>query len=235
MTNALWASVDAYFDEALIPPDAALSAALAASEAAGLPSIQVTPAQGKLLALFVSLMGARRVLEIGTLGGYSTIWMARALPPGGTLLSLELDPRHAEVARASIAHAGLADRVTIWTGPALSSLARLQREASAPFDLVFIDADKANIDQYFRHALAVSRPGTLIVLDNVVREGAVLDATSPDPSVQGVRRLVADLARARHVSAVALQTVAAKGYDGFILARVVETSEATEPRADGRS
>ncbi len=233
--KSAWASMDAYFAKALIAPDDALTAALATSDAAGLPAIQVTEAQGKFLALLVELAGARRVLEIGTLGGYSTIWMARALPPDGALLSLELDPRHADVARANVARAGLADRVTIWTGPALVSLARLQQERAAPFDLVFIDADKVTIDQYFIQALALSQPGTLLIVDNVVREGAVLDSASTDPSVQGVRRLVAYLGQARAVSAVALQTVAGKGYDGFILARVVGPNESADPGARGEA
>ena len=218
--DSVWEAVDTYFATQLIAPDAALDAALIASDSAGLPAIQVTAGQGKFLSMLAQISGARRILEIGTLGGYSTIWLARALPADGALLSLELDARHAEVARANIAHAGLQDRVTVRVAPALESLRRLAEERVAPFDFVFIDADKANIDEYAKLALALSHVGTIMVVDNVVREGAVIDATRADESVQGVRRLTAWLATERRVTAVALQTVGSKGYDGFILARV---------------
>ena len=220
--DSVWEAVDDYFAEQLIAPDAALDAALLASDAAGLPAIQVTAAQGKFLAMLAQLSGARRILEIGTLGGYSTIWLARALPADGALLSLELDARHTEVARANIANAGLQDRVKVRVAPALESLRRLAEERVAPFDFVFIDADKANIDMYVELSLALSHVGTIIVVDNVVREGAVIDGTSVDASVLGVRRLTAWLATEPRVTAVALQTVGSKGYDGFILARVTK-------------
>jgi len=218
--DPVWEAVDDYFAAQLIAPDAALAAALIASDAAGLPAIQVTASQGQFLALLAQLSGARRILEIGTLGGYSTIWLARALPSEGALVSLELDARHAEVARANIAHAGLQNQVTVRVAPALESLRRLAEERVAPFDFVFIDADKVNIDAYVKLALALSHIGTIMVVDNVVREGAVIDATSADESVQGVRRLTAWLATEPRVTAVALQTVGSKGYDGFLLARV---------------
>ncbi len=219
----IWDEVDRYFAAQLISPDAALDAALATSDAARLPAIQVTAAQGKFLALLTQLSGARRVLEIGTLGGYSTIWMARALPPDGALISLELDPRHAEVARTNVARADVRDRVAIRVGPAVESLRQLAMERVAPFDLVFIDADKVNIDQYVELSLALSHVGTLLVVDNVVRQGAVANADSTDESVQGVRRATAWIANELRLSAVALQTVGSKGYDGFLLARVIAT------------
>ena len=216
----VWEMVDEYFATHLHAPDASLAAALAASADAGLPAIQVTAAQGKFLALLAQMSGARRILEIGTLGGYSTIWLARALPPGGSVVSLELEARHADVARANIAHAGLADRVTIRVAPALDSLQRLAAEGGEPFDFVFIDADKANIDRYVALSIALAHVGTVLVVDNVVRGGAVVDATSEDASVLGVRRLAAWLETEPRLTALALQTVGSKGYDGFILARV---------------
>ena len=193
---------------------------LQASSEAGLPPISVSPTQGKLLNLLARVRGARAILEIGTLGGYSAIWMARALPADGRLVTLEVDPKHADVARASIARAGLAERVEVRLGPALDTLQRLGAENAGPFDLIFIDADKPTLPEYFRWALRLSRPGTLIAIDNVVRDGAVIDSGSLDASVQGVRRLNELMASEPRVSATAIQTVGAKGYDGFALALV---------------
>ena len=220
MTSQTWTEVDGYLAGLLAPADPALAAALAASEAAGLPAIQVTAAQGKFLHLLARACGARAILEVGTLGGYSTIWLARALPPGGRLITLEMDPKHAEVARANLARAKLSDVVELRLGRALDTLPRLLAERRGPFDLVFIDADKANIPEYFSAALGLCRKGSWIVVDNVVRGGEVADAASADPNVQGVRRFLAQLAAEPRVSATALQTVGSKGYDGFALALV---------------
>jgi len=219
--ESLWKNVDEYFVEQLSPSDEALEHALAASVAAGLPAIAVAPNQGKLLNLLVRMRNARRVLEIGTLGGYSTIWMARALPSDGQLVTLELDPAHAEVARKNVDRAGLGDRVHILVGPASESLAKLAAAHTEPFDFVFIDADKARTEQYFRAALGMSHVGTTIVVDNVVRQGDVLDAATNDANVQGMRSVTEFLSREPSVSATAIQTVGSKGYDGFILALVV--------------
>jgi predicted O-methyltransferase YrrM len=219
--RALWSAVDAFFDEALIGADPVLEATLAATEAAGMPMIAVSPGQGRLLAILCQSAGARRVLELGTLGGYSTIWMARTLPPGGEVVTIEAMPTHAEVARRNIAAAGLADRVDIRIGAGLSVLPLLASEKSAPFDFAFIDADKANIAAYFDWAVRLSRPGALIVVDNVPRGGAVIDASNSAADVQGVRTLRSALATDRRVTATVVQTVGTKGYDGFILARVV--------------
>ena len=218
--ESLWTDVDDYFADRLALSDEILDAALSASAAAGLPAISVTPSQGKLLQLLARVRGARRILEVGTLGGYSTIWLARALPAGGELITLEIDPAHAAVARQNLDRAGLSDRVRVWVGPATGSLATLAAEGGEPFDLVFIDADKANSDTYFLAALELSRRGTIIVVDNVVRDGEVIDAASEDVGVAGVRRLVDLLPRRRDVAATAIQTVGSKGYDGFILAVV---------------
>jgi predicted O-methyltransferase YrrM len=215
MTQELWTSVDQYIADQLVPADPALKAALETSAAAGLPSINVSPNQGKLLHIFARLVGARTILEIGTLGGYSTIWMARALSPGGRLITLEADPRHAELARANIAGAGLANVVEVRVGKALDTLPTLAGEGAAPFDLIFIDADKANTPSYFGWALRLSRAGALIIVDNVVRKGAVADATTTDADVQGMRRFFEMAAAERRVTATAIQTVGGKGYDGF--------------------
>ena len=204
--------------------DPALEAALAASAAAGLPAINVSPVQGKLLHLLARAIGARNVLEIGTLGGYSTIWLARALPDGGRLISLEADAKHAEVARANIARAGLEDKVEVRLGMALDLLPGLAAESREPFDFVFIDADKPNNAAYFDWALKLSRPGSIIVVDNVVRDGDVIDAASDSPTVQGVRRFLERLAAEPRVSATAIQTVGTKGYDGFAIALVTSPS-----------
>lgn len=221
MTQPTWTAVDRYLDDLLVGHDAVLEAALRASAEAGLPAINVAPTQGKLLNLLARVRGARAILEIGTLGGYSTIWLARALPAGGRMVSLEIDAKHAEVARANLVRAGLSQRVEVRLGRALDSLERLETEGAGPFDLVFIDADKPNIPAYFKWALRLSRPGSLIVVDNVVRDGAVIDAESADPSVQGVRRLNELMASEPQVSATTIQTVGAKGYDGFALALVI--------------
>jgi predicted O-methyltransferase YrrM len=220
MNQAQWTEVDDYFAELFVPPDPVLDAALAASDAAGLPAINVAPNQGKLLMLFARMKGARRILEIGTLGGYSTIWLARALPPDGRLVTLEADAHYAEVARANIARAGLSDIVELRLGPALDTLAALVKEKAQPFDLIFIDADKPNNPRYFAFALELSRPGTLIVADNVVREGAVARKGSRDPGVEGIRRFNELMAAEPRVSATAIQTVGSKGYDGFAIALV---------------
>ena len=224
MNQEQWTAVDRYITEMLISPDAALEAAVEASEAAGLPRIAVAPNQGKLLQLLARTRGARRVLEIGTLGGYSTIWLARALPPGGRLITLEIDPKHAEVARGNLARAGLASVVDVRLGRALETLPRLAAERAGPFDLTFIDADKANIPAYFEWALKLAAPGGLIVVDNVIRDGLVIDDASTDPNVQGVRRLNELLRAEPRVSATTIQTVGARGYDGFTLAVVVGTA-----------
>ena len=220
MNQQTWTAVDRYVDDLLVGHDAALEAALQASAQAGLPAINVAPSQGKLLNLLARVLGARAILEIGTLGGYSTIWLARALPADGRLVTLEIDATHAEVARANFAHAGLSQRVQLRLGPALDTLAQLAAERAGPFDLSFIDADKPNIPAYFKWALQLSRPGSLIVVDNVVRDGAVIEAASLDASVQGVRRLNELMASEPRVSATTIQTVGAKGYDGFALALV---------------
>jgi predicted O-methyltransferase YrrM len=215
VTQDVWNAVDDYFDRALVPPDPALEAAVKASAAAGLPAIQVSAAQGKQLHLLARSIGACRILEVGTLGGYSAIWLGRALPVEGRLITLEVDPHHAEVARANLANAGLADRVDVRLGAAIETLPQLD----GPFDLVFIDADKPSNADYFAHAVRLSRPGTMIVVDNVVRGGRVVDA-DPDAGAQGVRRLVDAVAAEPRVTATAVQTVGTKGYDGYLLAIV---------------
>ena len=220
MNQDQWTAVDRYFTELLVPSDDALEQALAANAKKGLPAYDVAPNQGKLLHLLARLQGARTILEIGTLGGYSTIWLARALPADGCLVTLEADAGHAAVAAANIARAGVSERVELRVGAALDTLPQLAAERRPPFDVFFIDADKRNNPEYFRWALALSRPGSLIIVDNVVRGGAVLDPTSDDPNVRGVRRLAEMLASERRVSATALQTVGSKGYDGFVLALV---------------
>ncbi len=220
MNQTTWSAVDQYFNDALIPADPVLNAALEASDAAGLPQHNVAPNQGRLLMLLAQMQNARRILEIGTLGGYSTIWLAWALPQDGRLITLEFEPKHAEVARANIANAGLADMVEVRVGAAIESLPQIAAEGAGPFDLIFIDADKRGNRDYFGWALKMSRVGTVIIVDNVARGGAVVDADG-DESVQGVRRLTEMLAKEPRVSATAIQTVGSKGYDGFILARVL--------------
>jgi predicted O-methyltransferase YrrM len=215
-----WTAVDRYIADQLLAPDEALEAALAANAAAGLPPIDVSPTQGKQLSLLASALGARAILEIGTLGGYSTIWLGRALPADGRMVTLEIDQGYARVARDNVARAGLADMVELRVGPALETLPRLAAEARGPFDMVFIDADKRSTPEYFEWALALSRPGAMIVADNVVRGGAVLDSGSDDPSVEGIRRFYELLAAEPRVSATAIQTVGSKGHDGFAIAVV---------------
>ncbi|SDR61632.1 Predicted O-methyltransferase YrrM [Rhizobiales bacterium GAS113] len=219
-TQAQWTEVDDYFTDLLVTSDPALEAALAASDAAGLPPINVAPNQGKLLMLLARIQGARRILEIGTLGGYSTIWLARALPENGKLVTLEADAKHAEVARANIARAGLADRVEIRVGPALETLPLLVAEGKGPYDLVFIDADKPSNPHYLAFALELTRRGSLIIADNVVRNGAVVQAASRDPNVRGIRRFNELVAAEPRLTATAVQTVGSKGYDGFAIALV---------------
>ena len=220
MNQELWTDVDNYLVENLIPADPALDKALKSNQAAGLPTIDVAPNQGKLLHLLARIQGARRILEIGTLGGYSTIWLARSLPSDGKLITLEVEAKHAEVARANIERAGLSSLVQLRLGPALESLLQLQKEGAKPFDLIFIDADKQNIPAYLEWSLRLSRPGTVIITDNVIRNGAIINAEDPDPRVQGVRRLFEMMSADPRLDATALQTVGTKGYDGFTLAIV---------------
>ena len=219
-----WSAVDSYIADLFLAPDPALEAALASSAAAGLPAISVSPAQGKLLHLLARMQGARRILELGTLGGYSTIWLARALPAGGQLISLEVNPKHAEVAHANLARAGLTGRVEIRLGPALDTLPQLVSEGHGPFDLIFIDADKPGYADYLKWSLKLSRPGTLIVADNVVRKGAVADPGSQDENVQGIRKFNEVLAAEKRVTTTVIQTVGSKGYDGLALVLVTADS-----------
>ena len=222
-----WTAVDDYLNGMLVKTDPVLQATLEASVAANLPPHQVSPAQAKLLMLLAQIHRAERILEIGTLGGYSTIALARGLRPGGRLITLEINPHHAEVARANIARAQLADVVEVRLGPALDSLQKLATQREGPFDLIFVDADKSPSADYFSWALRLSRPGTLMVFDNVIREGQIIDASNTDPSVQGIRQLNAILAAEVRVSATAIQTVGCKGYDGFALVLVISASTGT--------
>jgi predicted O-methyltransferase YrrM len=219
MNDTTWSSVEEYFEKQLLPPDPVLEAALESSVAAGLPSIQVSASQGKLLHLLALAHRSRRILEVGTLGGYSTIWLARALPSDGHLVTLELEPRHAEVARRNFDRADISRQVELHVGAALTTLTRLRKEQPAPFDFVFIDADKPNNLAYVQAALELSRPGTLIVVDNVVRDGAVV-AKRRDAAGEGVRNMAEWIGREPRLSATVIQTVGDKGYDGFLLARV---------------
>lgn len=215
MSRERWAAVEQYFNELLFPPDAALDAALADSAAADLPAINVSAAQGRLLALLARMTGAARILEIGTLGGYSGIWLARALPPDGRLVTLEADPGHAAIARRNFERAGVSDRIDLCVGRAQETLPRIESEGLGPFDLIFVDADKPAYTEYLDWSIRLARPGTVIVVDNIVRDGAVADPNSRDEKVQGVRRFNEALARETRVTATALQLVGAKGYDGF--------------------
>ncbi len=217
----VWSGVDEYFGALLASGDEALDAALAANERAGLPPIDVSRLLGKFLAVLAHLTQARRILEIGTLGGYSTIWMARALPADGRIVTLEFNPRHADVARENLSNAGVLDRVDLRVGLALDSLAEIAASGDAPFDLIFIDADKRGNTEYFEWALKLSRPGTAILVDNVVRQGKVVNAESSDEDIQGVRRFTERLSAEPRVAATVLQTVGSKGYDGFALAVVL--------------
>ena len=221
MGQEQWTAVDSYISDLFLEHDPILEAALASSSAAGLPAISVSPTQGKLLHLLARVQGARNILEIGTLGGYSTIWMARALPAGGQLISLELDPKHAEVARTNVARAGLADRVEIKLGRAVNTLQQLVAEGRTPFDLIFIDADKPGYRDYLQWSLKLARRGTLMIADNVVRKGEVADPASTDANVQGIRRFNDLLAAEKRVSTTVLQTVGSKGYDGLALILVI--------------
>lgn len=224
MLQERWAAVDGYLGAHLVPADPVLDAALRASADAGLPPINVSPAQGKMLHVLARAQGARSILEIGTLGGYSAIWLGRALPPGGRLITLEADPRHAQVARANLARAGLTDVVEVRVGAAQETLPRLHAAGDGPFDLIFIDADKPGYPDYLSWSLGLSRPGTMIVADNVVRDGAVADSASQDANVLGVRRYIEMMAAEPRVSATVIQTVGTKGYDGFALAVVLAGS-----------
>jgi predicted O-methyltransferase YrrM len=232
MSREQWTAVDRYLADRLVGPDPALDAALEASAAAGLPPIAVSPSQGKLLHLLARALGARTILELGTLGGYSTIWLARALAHDGRLVTLEADRGYAEVARANIAHAGLSEIVELRVGPALDTLPQLAAERPDPFDLIFIDADKRSTPDYFMWALELSRPGSLIVTDNVIRDGGLIDPANEDPAVRGAQRfhelLASDRSGAQRVSATTIQTVGSKGYDGFTLALVTDPSAADE-------
>lgn len=224
----LWTEVDHFFEGLLLVPDPVMDAVSRSAVEAGLPPIAVSPAQGKLLHLLARIAGAKKILELGTLAGYSTIWMARAVVPGGRVVTLEADPKHAEVSRKNFAAAGLAEVIELRLGKAIESLPRLAAEGAGPFDLIFIDADKANIPEYYNWAKKLSHPGTVIVIDNVVREGAVTDPSNKDPDVQGVRRLhemLAEESRAPRpgVAATTIQTVGVKGYDGFTIARIAES------------
>ena len=220
MTKDVWEAVDKYFEEMLIPHDSALDDALAAASAENLPAIQVSSVQGKLLHLLARIMGARNILEIGTLGGYSTIWMARALPEGGRIITLEADPKHAEVAQKNFARAGVENKVELRLGKALDTLPKVAADGRDPFDMFFIDANKSNMPEYFEWSLKLARKGSVIIADNVVREGAVLDARSKDADIQGIRRFLEMVGKEKRVSGTALQTVSTKNYDGFALVLV---------------
>ncbi len=217
----IWSQVDEYFADALIAPGDGFDAALDVNRKADLPAIDVTPLQGKFLEILVRATGAKRILEIGTLGGYSTLWLARALPDDGVVVTLELEPHHAQIAKQNLEAGGFADRVDLRIGPAAASLAALVQKHAAPFDFIFIDADKASYPDYLQWSLKLSRPGTLIVADNVVRDGKVIDPENPDPNIQGVRRFTEMVSAEPRLRATALQTVAGKGYDGFIIAIVL--------------
>jgi len=220
MTDELWTAVDAYFDDLLIGRDAVLEQALADGDEAGLPQIQVAPNQGKLLHILARAIDARKILEIGTLAGYSTIWLGRALPPDGSLITLEAEPKHAEVARRNIERAGLPGRVEVRVGRGLDTLPQLEAEHAGPFDLTFIDADKPSTPDYFSWAVKLSRPGSLIVVDNVVRHGEVIDPASSDANVQGMRRFNDVMARGSGFVSTVIQTVGVKGHDGLAIALV---------------
>jgi len=220
MTQDIWTAVDDYITSSVVGHDPVLEGALERSAAAGLPAISVSPPQGKLLFLLARAMRARRILELGTLGGYSTIWLARALPRGGRVVTLELEPAHAAVAADNLRRANLARRVDIRVGPALDTLDQLIAQAVKPFDLIFIDADKPRIPDYYERALALSRPGSMIIVDNVVRDGQLANASSDDANVLGVRRFHELLAHDERVSATTIQTVGTKGYDGFTVSVV---------------
>lgn len=215
-----WSAVDRYIEDSLVGRDPVLDAALHDSDAAGLPAINVSPTQGKFLCLLARSLGAKKILEVGTLAGYSTIWLGRSLPQYGHLITLEIDPKHAAVANANIARAGLAAQVEVRLGPAVEALPQLARENAGPFDFVFIDADKPSIPTYFDWAVRLARRGTVIIVDNVVRNGEVINAASSDTGVPGVRKLIEGLSSDPRVDATAIQSVGTKGYDGFLMAIV---------------
>lgn len=217
----MWTAVDQYFGDLLAPTDAQLDSALEANRRAGLPSIDVSRLQGKFLHLLALITQPRQVLEIGLLGGYSTIWLARALPEGGRITTLEYEQKHADVARVNLQNAGVLDRVDIRVGRAIDSLLKIESEGAGPFDLIFIDADKPSNPQYLQWALKLSRPGTVIVVDNVVRQGKIVDADSSDADVQGTRRMFELMAAEPRLSSGVLQNVGSKGYDGFAMAVVL--------------
>ena len=220
MGQEVWEAVDKFLDKMMIPHDSALEDALAAAAAAKLPAIQVSSVQGKFLQLLARILGARNVLEIGTLGGYSTLWMARALPEGGRIITLEADPKHADVAKKNFARAGVESKVELRLGKALDTLPQVAADGLGPFDLFFIDANKSNMPEYFEWSLKLARQGSVIIADNVVREGAVLDAKSKDADIQGIRRFLEMVGKEKRVSGTALQTVSTKSYDGFALVLV---------------
>lgn len=221
MNQKVWEAVDQYLDKMLIPPDPAMKDALAAATKAKLPAIQVSSMQGKMLHLMALMTGARKILEIGTLGGYSTIWMARALPEGGRIVTLEADPKHAEVARKNFARAGVESKVELRLGKALDTLPQIAADGIGPFDMFFIDANKSNMPEYFEWSLKLAHKGSVIIADNVVREGAVLDAKSKDADIQGVRRFLEMVGKEKRVSGTVLQTVSTKSYDGFATILVI--------------
>jgi predicted O-methyltransferase YrrM len=220
MGQELWEAVDKFLDTMLIPQDSSLDDALAAAAAAKLPAIQVSSVQGKFLHLLARILGARNILEIGTLGGYSTIWMARALPEGGRIITLEADPKHADVAKKNFARAGVESKVELRLGKALDTLPQIAADGLGPFDLFFIDANKSNMPEYFEWSLKLARKGSVIIADNVVREGAILDEKSKDADIQGIRRFLEMVGKEKCVSGTALQTVSTKNYDGFALVLV---------------
>jgi predicted O-methyltransferase YrrM len=219
--KSLWAEVDSYFGKQLVPPDPTLDAAIAANRVAKLPAIDVTPLQGQFLELLVRISGARRILEIGTLGGYSTLWLARALLDGGSVVTLELESKHAAIARSNFERAGVLNRVDLRIGRASDLLQALVAGGARPFDLIFIDADKAGYPEYLEWSLRLSRPGTVILADNVVRDGKVIQPDNPDPNIVGVRRFTERIASEPRLSTTVLQTVGGKGYDGFAMAVVL--------------
>ena len=220
MGQEVWEAVDKFLDKMMIPHDPALEDALAAAAAAKLPAIQVSSVQGKFLQLLARILGARNILEIGTLGGYSTLWMARALPEGGRIITLEADPKHADVAKKNFARAGVESKVELRLGKALDTLPQVAAEGLGPFDLFFIDANKSNMPEYFEWSLKLARKGSVIIADNVVREGAILDEKSKDADIQGIRRFLEMVGKEKCVSGTALQTVSTKNYDGFALVLV---------------
>jgi predicted O-methyltransferase YrrM len=221
MSQDQWTAVDRYITDLFVPPDPVSEEVLRISQAAGLPPINVTPNFGKLLMILAKLQGAKKILEIGTLAGFSTIWLARALPKTGRLITLEYEEKHAKIARENLARAGLAKITEVIVGRALDTLPKLHAENRGPFDLIFIDADKPSNPEYFAWSLKLSRPGSLIIVDNVIRDGHVIDAASRDAAVQGVRRLNEIMAKEKRITATALQTVGSKGYDGFAVALVI--------------